>query len=292
MAYGFVKQSGGHIKIYTEPGDGTTIKIYLPRSFQAEVAQPVTHGGPAPRGAETILVVEDDEAVQAVVVDQLTQLGYRVLRAGDAQAALTVLQSGIAVDLLFTDVVMPGPLRSADLARMARQMLPAIGVLFTSGYTQNAIVHGGRLDVDVELLSKPYPRDELARRVRQILNRQAGARTTPAGLSALRILVVEDNLDSLETLCEMLGIMGHDVRAVARAEEAIAMLDNIDVLITDIRLPGMQGPALARIALQTNPRRRIVFVSGGGLPAGLDYQARLLKKPYTYEDLAATLAPI
>jgi len=170
MVYGFVKQSGGHVKIYSELGHGTTLKLYLPRVRGREelvVTSPetVTMRG----GNETILVAEDDPDVQATVVELLTDLGYIVLRANDAQSALSVIESGVAIDLLFTDVVMPGALKSPELARLARARLPELMVLFTSGYTENAIVHDGRLDVGVELLSKPYTREQLARKVRAVL---------------------------------------------------------------------------------------------------------------------------
>ena len=158
------------MKIYSELGHGTTLKLYLPRVRGREelvVTSPetVTMRG----GNETILVAEDDPDVQATVVELLTDLGYIVLRANDAQSALSVIESGVAIDLLFTDVVMPGALKSPELARLARARLPELMVLFTSGYTENAIVHDGRLDVGVELLSKPYTREQLARKVRAVL---------------------------------------------------------------------------------------------------------------------------
>jgi len=173
MVYGFVKQSGGHIKIYSEVGHGTTVKLYLPRSVEAELSS-----GPLPLveaegGSETILVVEDDAQVRETVVELLTDMGYKVLKAPDAQSALAVVESGVQIDLLFTDVVMPGPLRSPDLARKARLVQPNIEVLFTSGYTENSIVHGGRLDAGVALLSKPYAREDLARKLRQMLGTRA-----------------------------------------------------------------------------------------------------------------------
>ena len=169
MVYGFVKQSGGHVKIYSEVGSGTTVKIYLPRSTKAEDATLPDDTRPVVGGTETILVVEDDDAVRDTVVGLLAELGYQVLKAPDAQSALSIVESGASIDLLFTDVVMPGSLKSADLARKAKQRLPGLAVLFTSGYTENAIVHGGRLDPGVELLSKPYTRDMLARKLRQLL---------------------------------------------------------------------------------------------------------------------------
>jgi PAS domain S-box-containing protein len=172
MVYGFVKQSGGHIKIYSEPGHGTTIKLYLPRSQQDEPATGTLAQMAAVGGTETILVAEDDAEVRGTVVETLRDLGYQVLTASDAEAALAIVRSGVKIDLLFTDVVMPGTLRSPDLARLAKEQLPALAVLFTSGYTRNAIVHGGRLDPDVALLSKPYSREDLARKVRQTMSSQ------------------------------------------------------------------------------------------------------------------------
>jgi CheY-like chemotaxis protein len=170
MVYGFVKQSGGHVKIYSEIGHGTSVKIYLPRVHEEEdVAcgpELVDAGG----GSETILVVEDDEEVRSTVTEMLRELGYNVLTARDAASALPILESGVKIDLLFTDVVMPGPLRSPELARKAKERIPGIGVLFTSGYTENAIVHGGRLDAGVNLLTKPYSRQVLASRVRRALD--------------------------------------------------------------------------------------------------------------------------
>nr|WP_246429664.1 PAS domain-containing protein [Prosthecomicrobium pneumaticum] len=169
MVYGFVRQSGGHVKIYSEVGQGTTVRLYLPRAEDDEDILATPDLAPVDGGSETILVAEDDEEVRATVVELLTDLGYRVLKAKDAAGALSVIESGVPIDLLFTDVVMPGPLKSPELARKARERLPGVAVLFTSGYTENSIVHGGRLDPGVELLSKPYTRDALARKIRQVL---------------------------------------------------------------------------------------------------------------------------
>ncbi|VTU28751.1 Blue-light-activated protein [Variovorax sp. PBS-H4] len=178
MVYGFVKQSNGHVKIYSEVGHGTTVKLYLPRSQEAEDLPAPADARVVSGGTETVLVAEDDEEVCATVLETLTELGYQVLKAHDGESALAIIQSGIKIDLLFTDVVMPGPLRSPDLARKARERLPDIAVLFTSGYTQNAIVHGGRLDPGVDLLTKPYSREDLARKVRQVIEKQARNKKT------------------------------------------------------------------------------------------------------------------
>jgi PAS domain S-box-containing protein len=169
MVYGLVRQSGGHVKIYSELGQGTTVKLYLPRALQGEEPVPDEAAGPVLGGAETVLVVEDDLEVRETTVALLADLGYRVLKAPDAAAGLAVIESGVGVDLLFTDVVMPGVMRSSDLARRAQELIPGLPVLYTSGYTENAIVHGGRLDPGVELLPKPYTREALARKLRQLL---------------------------------------------------------------------------------------------------------------------------
>jgi signal transduction histidine kinase/DNA-binding response OmpR family regulator len=319
MAYGFVKQSNGHIRIYSEVGSGTTIKIYLPRSMQPEVELPNLRNAPVLGGSETILVVEDDLAVQATVVDMLQALGYRVLKANDGQAALTILRSGVPVDMLFTDVVMPGPVRSVEVARQAKQMFPNIEVLFTSGYTQNAIVHGGRLDPGVELISKPYRRDELARKIRQLFaarkEREAPAVPAPqpapepvpepapviddasASLSAaaqpLSILVVEDNQDARTMLAELLLILGHSVEGVGSAEQALEVLSEkrFDILLTDHSLPGMSGLELARTVAARGKGLRIIFSSGYGAPAasGLDFKPAFLPKPFTLAALQKVL---
>jgi CheY-like chemotaxis protein len=165
------------VKIYSEVGEGTTIRIYLPRVHDNEDVtigpELVDPGG----GSETILVVEDDEEVRVTVTDMLRELGYKVLTAKDAGSAVPVLESGVKIDLLFTDVVMPGPVRSPELARKAKERIPDIGILFTSGYTENAIVHGGRLDAGVNLLTKPYTRQMLASRVRDVLDKAAAERS-------------------------------------------------------------------------------------------------------------------
>ena len=173
MVFGFVKQSGGHVGIASEVGVGTTVRLYLPRSLEAGDAPAPGEGDQAAvGGTETVLVVEDNEAVCDIAVEMLSGLGYTVLKAHDAVGAMDIVDSGVPVDLLFTDVVMPGPLRSPELARRARARLPALAVLFTSGYAEDAIVHDGRLDPGLDLLGKPYTRHALARKVRLVLDRR------------------------------------------------------------------------------------------------------------------------
>lgn len=194
MVYGFVKQSGGHIKIYSEPGHGTTIKLYLPRTSDAKaVAYPQIAGADL-TGTETILVVEDDDSVRSTVVGMLGDLGYRVLEAANGASALTALESGEAVDLLFTDVIMPGSVSSRVLADRAKELRPGIKILFTSGYTENTIVHNGRLDLGVQLISKPYGRDQLAQKIRHVLNRPDSR--GEAGGSAVSEMSASDPADA------------------------------------------------------------------------------------------------
>ncbi len=180
QVFGFVKQSGGHLKIYSEIGHGTTVRLYLPRA-QAGIADAEERALPeaSPRGTECVLVVEDDPDVRAAVVEMVEDLGYAVEEAANPDAALVVLKRR-DVDLLFTDVVMPGTMKSTELAERARVLQPRIKVLFTSGYSENAIVHHGRLDDGVQLITKPYKRDQLARRLRQLLDDAALAGGTVA----------------------------------------------------------------------------------------------------------------
>ena len=169
MVYGFMKQSGGHGEIYSEPGRGTVVRLYLPRSTKTSVPteRPAVDSDAPMTGHETILIVEDDAAVRRAAVQQLKELGYTVLEAQDAHAALTILQRA-QVDLLFTDVTMPGGVSGPDLAREATTRDPDLKVLLTSGFTE-ASMRDGELNDKFELLSKPYRRQELARRVYNVL---------------------------------------------------------------------------------------------------------------------------
>jgi len=169
MVYGFIKQSEGHIKIYSELGQGTTIKMYLPRFWGDTEPQPHPVDSSVVGGSELILLVEDDELVRRYAHDQLVNLGYRVLVATNGPTALILLRQRDDIDLLFTDVVMPGGMSGRELAYLARRFRPGLNVLYTSGYTENAIVHHGRLDPGVQLLSKPYGRAELSQKIRDAL---------------------------------------------------------------------------------------------------------------------------
>ena len=187
MVHGFVKQSGGHVRIYSEEGHGTTVKIYLPRLTEAEEVSSVPapkpidiSAVPQARPHESILVVEDNDGVRDYAKAVLQGLGYHVLEAVESNDALALLATAPRIDLLFTDVVLPGETTGRALANAVREKYPGLPVLYTTGYTRNAIVHQGRLDRDVHLLSKPYTQQDLARKVRELLDvAQMRARAAP-----------------------------------------------------------------------------------------------------------------
>ena len=172
QVYGFIRQSGGHVRIYSELGEGTTVKLYLPRATDQDVdAHPVmSHERTTDGGSETVLVVEDHEDLRAYCVGVLQELGYRVIEASNGHRALEILQADTDIALLFTDVVLPDGLDGRELAQEAQRRRPGLRVLFTTGYTRNAVIHNGRLDPGVHLIGKPFTFAELAARVRTILD--------------------------------------------------------------------------------------------------------------------------
>jgi len=303
QAYGFVKQSGGHIKIYSEVGEGTTVKIYLPRTRRAQDAADAASQQAVQGGNERILVVEDDEGVRAAVVDMLTDLGYRVQRAENAEAALKLLEGGAQVDLLFTDVVMPGSISTRELARRAREMDPGIKILYTSGYTQNAIVHNGRLDDDAFLLSKPYRKDELARKLRSVFTGTARGpmqaeppSVAPPAERRGKILVVEDVMLIRMATVDMVEQIGFQATEAGDGAEALAILQKdpeIEILLTDLGLPGMNGRQLVEEARRLRPDIKVIIASGystentaGGKPEG---DITYLTKPFDLGQLRRAL---
>jgi CheY-like chemotaxis protein len=175
MIYGFAKQSGGHLKIYSEIGHGTTIRLYLPRHR----VEPVAKAAAAARaneaqdqagGRETILVVEDDPMVRGLVTTRLLELGYRILEASDGATGLKILDSTETIDLLLTDVVLPGAMTGRELGDAAKKKRPKLKILYSSGYTRSSIDHQGKLDPGVHFLPKPFRRAELAAKVREVLD--------------------------------------------------------------------------------------------------------------------------
>ncbi len=300
MVYGLVKQSGGHINIYSEVGVGTTVRVYLPRTRAAEEADTdMVLSMPAAKfgKADTILVVEDDEIVRATAVETLQELGFTVLQATNADHALAVVESGVKIDLLFTDVVMPGTLRSPELARRAKQILPDIAVLFTSGYTENAIVHAGRLDHGVELLSKPYTGHQLVQKIQRVMAKARMTDTavrqsvTPLHASDLRVLVVEDEVLIRMNLADMLDEIGAKVTqaaALVDAQKAFAA-GEFDIIITDISLPdGSAEQWINDIVIEGHSG---VIISSGHPPNGVlanlveRRAVSVLSKPYELRDV-------
>ena len=290
QVYGFVKQSGGHVKIYSEVGEGTTVKVYLPR-FHSDVPAEVVESRPPPvRGAksEAILVVEDDAGVRAYTTEILRELGYTVLEAATGRAALEILATHPEVQLLFTDVGLPGGMNGRQLADVARGQRRDLKVLFTSGYARNAIVHDGRLDPGVELITKPFTQAALATRLRTILD----ARASPA-----RVLVVED-----EVMIQMLGKeyleeAGFKVDLAGSATEALNTLrlvgGRVDAVIVDIGLPDRSGDVLLREIRTLYPSMPIVLATGyGNAVKPVEANSSFLQKPYTKAGLIAALRSV
>lgn len=178
MVYGFAKQSGGHVSIYSEMGEGTTVKVYLPRTDATKATDTVvldeTHSPRPLEGRETILIVEDEAAVLQVTMRILERLGYQILDAADGHLALEILAGDNHVDLLLTDVVLPGGMSGRDVAKQAQENDPGLKILYMSGYTENAILHQGRVGDGISLISKPFSNRELGERVREELDRMRG----------------------------------------------------------------------------------------------------------------------
>jgi len=294
QVYGFVKQSGGHVKIYSEVGEGTTVKIYLPRLHATELenAAPETT---APLigtdSSEVILVVEDDVDVRANTGEMLSDLGYRTLEAGTGQAALEVLQAHPEVQLLFTDVGLPGGMNGRQLADAARARRSDLMVLFTTGYARNAIVHHGRLDPGVHLITKPYTYVALASKLRDILD--ARSRNN-------RVLLVEDEPLVQMIVVDQLEALGFKVETAGSATEAMNKLKlvngDIEAAIIDIGLPDRRGDVLIAELRTMYPSLPLVIASGYGdmlrnqFPG--DDRISVLSKPYTGEQLRAVLASL
>ena len=315
MVYGFTRQSGGHARIVSEVGRGTTVSLYLPRSLtDEEIEQPGDFGMLGGRG-ETILVVEDEPDVRSAVVLMLEDLGYRALEASNGNDALALVANGDAIDLLFTDVVMPGELQGPALAEQVEQLRPGLPVVFTSGYTAETIMRYGRLQDGVHLLSKPYRKEELARKLRSILGPgkavefagmaaevEAGEVTTPVHKASEpfaerpgthRIVFAEDDALVRLATVDMLDTLGYAVHAVADAESAISSIERErpELLLVDVNLAGSDGRDVAKKALAIHPALRVVFATGRdpGDLTGLFPGARVLDKPYGMPELKAML---
>ncbi|HEX3943589.1 MAG TPA: response regulator [Rhizomicrobium sp.] len=294
QVYGFVKQSRGHVQIYSEAGEGTTVKIYLPR-FHAEAddrdEEPV-HTPPRGSGKETILVVEDDDDVRTFSTETLRELGYNVLEAPNANAAIQILDAHPEIAALFTDVGLPGGVNGRQLAERARKAKPNLKVLFTTGYARNAIVHDGRLDPGVELLTKPFSPAALAEKLRDILD----ANSTPA-----RVLFIEDEPLMRRMATEWIEETGIKVDVVGSGTDALNKLrlipGGVDAVIVDLGLPDRSGKALIAELRSMYPSLPVI-IAGGQEMDDLREQFKgipsisFVSKPYNAEQLRAAMRAI
>jgi PAS domain S-box-containing protein len=294
QVYGFVKQSGGHVKLYSEEGEGTTVKIYLPR-YRGNEPEGEAEGTPLlPQGhsSEVILVVEDDDDVRSYSTDSLRDLGFTVIEAQDGPTALRLLQRHPEIQLIFTDVGLPG-INGKELVEKALLMRPGLKVLFTSGYARNAIVHQGRLDPGVKLLTKPFTRAQLASRIRDVLDER------PAAATHLVALVVEDEPLVRMYLTQLLEQLGNTVVEASSIKEATAALESradIEVAFIDIGLPDGSGIEFATALNERKPDVRIVVASGYGPSVDAALQAKhniaFIAKPYDEQTIRDVLARV
>jgi len=283
MVYGFAKRYGGHVKLYSEPGVGTTIRLYLPRTLAAESAatepsSPTT----LPTGTESILIVDDEIDLLQLAEQYLNALGYRTQLAKDATQALEILQNNDNIDLLFSDVVMPGGMNGYELAQAATQLAreqnrPEPKVLLTSGFTSKTMAHNGLARFSAHLLGKPYRKHDLAQRIRLVLDEEVQKAVPPSSenhpenkLAGRHILVIDDEQD-MQTLfkrnLEKLGchaiLADTGNAAISLYQKSLRNEPAIDVVILDLSLPGsMGGIEIADKLRAMNPQVKIIVASG------------------------------
>ncbi|MGF6308622.1 signal transduction histidine kinase/CheY-like chemotaxis protein [Bradyrhizobium sp. i1.8.4] len=297
QVYGFVKQSGGYLRLGSELNVGTRIDIYLPKavmrpdqaSSHAEASSEF-RAIPRARGGETILAVEDDEDVRATTVGSLRELGYRVLEAADASAALSLLKSDPQIELLFTDLGLPGQINGKTLADQARAQHPDLKILITTAYAGDVLIREGRLDPEIELLSKPFSFAELGTRIRGLLD---GGPPPPS-----RILLVEDEFLLQLLVTDMLAESGLAVDGAASFKEAAAKarsgIEGLVGAVVDLGLPDRPGDELVAELRSLYPDLPVVLATGY---VDEDVRQRfsvvkgvqLLTKPFSVEDLTAAL---
>ncbi|VAX12807.1 diguanylate cyclase/phosphodiesterase (GGDEF & EAL domains) with PAS/PAC sensor(s) [hydrothermal vent metagenome] len=279
MVYGFVKRYGGHIKIYSEPGVGTSIRLYLPCSSANESALVInnTDESDFPRGCETILIVDDEIDLLHLAEYYLNDLGYQTHLAENGQQALEILAKEKGIDLLFSDVVMPGGINGYELAQQVTEFWPHIKVLLSSGFTSKTVAHNGLARFAVYLLNKPYRKADLAQRIRRVLDEGtdkvvnlSDTNSSKDILVGRSILVVDDEEDIRDLFKLNLERLGCKVMLACNGEEAVALyrqsLDGgeaIDAVILDLSLPGgMGGAVIAESIHGLNPQAKIIVASG------------------------------
>ncbi|WP_426440973.1 response regulator [Bradyrhizobium genosp. P] len=298
QVYGFVKQSGGHVRLYSEPGIGTSAKLYLPKVLDAAaptwapVAEPIaTAGAPHGKQGEMVLVVEDEADVRRYTVDSLRELGYRVFEAIDGASALDILARENDICLLFTDLGLPGGMDGRVLAERARAIRASIQILMTTAYAAGALVHEGRLDAEIELLNKPFSYSELATRIRELLDRQKEQRE-------IRILVVEDEFLLQMFVADTLADAGCVSIEAASASEGWAKFraeqHGLAGAIIDLGLPDRRGDELIADIRVVQPDLPIVLATGYADESvrtrfAQDDRLAVLSKPFNPEELLAAL---
>ncbi|MBU8875401.1 response regulator [Reyranella sp. MMS21-HV4-11] len=302
MVYGFVRQSNGHIRIDSAIGQGTSVKLYLPRT-EDPVPEERSDPGSSVSGTERILVVEDSEDVRRAVVDMLTGWGYRVEAAEDPDVALAFLEKDPAFDLLFTDIVMPGTITAVELAQHAQRLRPGIAVLLTSGFARGLIPDHTRSGYP--MIAKPYGSDALSAKLRSVLsNRRPTPAVSPAKASpdrveqpmehsrSRRVLFVEDEVVLRMSTTDMLERLGCSVAGVGSGEAALDLLgqeQEFDLLLTDVGLPGMSGEELAAKVREKYPSLPVVIASGYGRSGTQADRMHFISKPYSSIDLQQAL---
>jgi PAS domain S-box-containing protein len=305
MVYGFVRQSGGHVRIDSGIGQGTSVQLYLPRTLE-QVSNLAVPASAVSLGSERILVVEDNDDVRQAVVQMLEGLGYRVTSTESPDAALALLEKDSAYDLLFTDVVMPGSLSAMELAAEARRRRPGIAVLLTSGYARGSIPEAADASEGYPLIAKPYGEEDLATKLRTALATAHGAAKASSAeaeqparaqsmASAQHVLLVEDEVLVRMSTADMLGRLGCIVETAASGEQALKLLADrgpFDLMITDLGLPGMSGEELAAIVRDKFPTLHVVIASGYRRTRGEGTKNTFIAKPYSYVDLEQLLDQI
>ena len=254
-------------------------------------------------GTETLLLVEDDDDVRATAFGMLKDLGYNILQAPDPETALKIARDGAHIDLLFTDVVMPGQITGHGLAQSVRGLHPDLPVLFTSGYVQDSIVHDGQLDAGVQLLGKPYTHLGLAQKIREVLELEGVIiespiptaqtemvqKTESQQLMGLRILLCEDDVFIRMDFAQGLRSAGCEVLEAGSAQEAIELLkvETVDLLVTDVGLPDRSGEDLATEMRGFRPDLPVIFATGGvDVPAAAQLgHCRVITKPFRDTEL-------
>jgi signal transduction histidine kinase/DNA-binding response OmpR family regulator len=316
MVYGFVKQSGGHIDISSNVGQGTSVKLYLPRTQQKEAQRAVEDIDMADGNGERILVVEDNEGVKAAVVAQLEKLGYRTLAVSNGKEAIDILEQRDKFDLLFADVMLPGAFNGRQLADQVRIIAPKMPVLLTSGYTENTNINRDWLeDTGSTLLRKPYRLAELARAVRSLFEKREVpesrsyqvddrldapcATLAPNNLgtqfaAAAHILLVEDDDTIRYAMGEILQDIGYRITMAARPSEALKLFGDdpsIQIIISDYTLPEMNGVDLTRTMLACKPDLPVIIVTGQKIAVdNLQYPSiSVLLKPVQSQDIVVAI---